>query len=261
MFYWYAFSYYFNDNYGEAAKVAEKGIELSCTSPALYRLYAESLFEMGMGVDGIEVLAGEIRRNPEEASYYEIAAEILTKLDMKPLARECYMMALAKNPNDESLLKKHADITAEMELYKEAMASYRRLTQLAPSSPQFWTLLGNQYLQLKLTDLALKAYTKANELAEEKEGWIISNIGNLMNNQGLHSEGAACLKRALLVEPDSQYAHERLALALKAATEQEEERDKIAREVQGLLREYRSMDAIVADVRSSGRTNSGSADG
>lgn len=261
LFYWYAFSYYINYNYGAVVKIVKKGIDLSCTSPSLYRLYAESLFEMGRGVDSIEVLAGEIHRNPEEASYYVIATEILTKLDMKSLARECCMIGLAMNPNEESLLKKHADVASEMELYKEAMQSYRRLTQLAPSNQQYWTLLGNQYLQLKLTDLALKAYRKGNELAAEKEGWIIGNIGNLVNNQGFHSEAADYLKSALLLEPNSQYAHERLASALKAAKEQEEERNKITGEVQGLLREYRTMDAIVADVRSSRRENSGSADG
>jgi hypothetical protein len=81
---------------------------------------------MGKGVDGIEILQGEIHRNPEEVQYYIMAAEILTKMDMKSLAKECYLIVLAKNPNDESVLKKHADIAVETESYKEAMHSYRR---------------------------------------------------------------------------------------------------------------------------------------
>ena len=134
------------------------------------------------------------------------------------------------------------------------------LTQLAPSDQQYWTLLGNQYLQLEFNDFALKAYKKGNELAAEKEGWIISNIGNIMKNQGFYSEAVSFLKSSLILNPDSQYAHERLAQALEAAEKQEKERDKVVKEAQGLLREYRTIDAIVADVRLDGGKKTDTAD-
>ncbi len=56
---------------------------------------------------------------------------------------------------------------------------------------------------------------KAEKLSEGKEGWIIHNIGNLLNNKGFFSESIEWLNRGLDVEKNSQYAHDRISSALK----------------------------------------------
>lgn len=57
---------------------------------------------------------------------------------------------------------------------------------------------------------------KSNELAQEKEGWIVGNIGNLLSTRGLYADAIRKFKAALALEPDSQYAHERLAGTMRS---------------------------------------------
>ena len=70
---------------------------------------------------------------------------------------------------------------------------------------------------------------RANELAGGKEGWIHGNIGNIYKNQGFYSEAIAEFKEALALEPDSQYAHERLAEAQKLESEENENLGELLR--------------------------------
>jgi uncharacterized coiled-coil DUF342 family protein len=63
-------------------------------------------------------------------------------------------------------------------------------------------------------------YRHANKLAEEKEAWIVGNIGNLLHARGLHSESIEYLQRAMQISQDSEYIHRRLSEAITARDEQ-----------------------------------------
>jgi tetratricopeptide (TPR) repeat protein len=76
-------------------------------------------------------------------------------------------------------------------------------------------------------DKALIRYKKANELANQKEGWILANIGNIYNNQGFFTEAILYLKKSLEITPDSEYSHDRLAKALKSKAEEDKKEDEI----------------------------------
>lgn len=73
------------------------------------------------------------------------------------------------------------------------------------------TLMGNLYLELQLNDLALTSYLEALDLTDEKEGWILANIGNLYNNKGLYSMAQEYLNKALEISNGDEYTLKRLA--------------------------------------------------
>lgn len=63
--------------------------------------------------------------------------------------------------------------------------------------------------------------------AESSSQWITANIGNLLINKDFPTEACEYLERAVKLEPHSEYAHERLASALrKKASEAKEFKKK-----------------------------------
>lgn len=238
-YYWYAICYYDQEDYNATITIAKRGVdEFEEASPSLYELYAECLVRLNRKIEAIGFLEEALKRYPERPSHYIKIADILIGLGIKDLARDCCKVGITFCPKDVALLEKYAGIATEMGQYDEGMAIYLKLTNLKPDEPRYWGLLGNQYLQLQFNDLALEAYKTGNQLASEKQAWIIGNIGNLMKNRGFNTDGASWFQKALAIDPNSQFSHERLAEALKSSQQEKEKRDKTAEEVQRQLVVY-----------------------
>ncbi len=249
VFHWYALSYYWKEKYDQATNIIKRGIDSNPSAFFLRNLLADCLVRQSREIEAVEMLFDQLNQDPEIPTHYTRIAEILSKIGKNELARDCCRLGFKHCPDDTSLLDKYGSIVSTMEDYKEAMLVYLRLTKKKPENAKFWTLLGNQYLMLSFNDLALEAYKKGNELAKENEGWIISNIGNLMKNQGFYTEGASYLKKGIAIEPDSQYAYERLAQALKSANDEVEKRDALEKDVLKLVKSHRSADDIISEAK------------
>jgi tetratricopeptide (TPR) repeat protein len=104
---------------------------------------------------------------------------------------------------------------------------YEELLRLKRDSPEYLTLRANILLELELNDLAMRDYMRANELAGGKQAWILGNIGNLYKNRGFFREGIAFFQQALQLQPEDQYAHERLATAIELRDEEEKRLEDI----------------------------------
>jgi len=111
-----------------------------------------------------------------------------------------------------------------------ALVPYNRLVVLEPENATYLALRGNLYLDLELWDLAMCDYKKANELAKEKQAWILANIGNLYKNPGFFSDGNEYLKKALALAPDDDYAHQRLGISLESREQEAERAQMLAEE-------------------------------
>lgn len=249
VYHWYALSYYWGKKYDQAINIIKRGIDSNPTAFFLHNLFADCLVRQSREIEAVEMLFEQLKHDPKIPTYYTKIAEILSEMGKNELARDCCRLGVKHCPDDTSLLEKYGSIVSEMDDYKEAMFVYLRLTIKKPEEAKFWALLGNQYLMLSFNDLALEAYKKGNELAKESEEWIISNIGNLMKNRGFYTEGASCLKQGISIEPDSQYAHERLAQALKGANDEVEKRDALEKEVLQVVRGYRSPEDIISEAK------------
>ncbi|WP_218567598.1 hypothetical protein [Pseudomonas cavernae] len=127
-----------------------------------------------------------------------------------------------------ALRYKYARLAQEIDLHEIAVALLWNLSIENPKSIEYLGYLGNSCLRLDLYDQALQAYRKAEALMkpEDSSQWIVSNIGNLLNNKGLPSEAITYLERALKSEPMSEYAYDRMASALKKRSAEEKRFEK-----------------------------------
>lgn len=136
--------------------------------------------------------------------------------DALQVIQRCY----CNHPAHKALRYKYARLAQDLNKHEVAVALLSGLRSEDPDSIEYWGYLGNSCLQLGLYDMALSAYRKAEALMEEGQGsqWIISNIGNLFCNLGLPTEACDYFSRTLKHEPLSEYAHDRMAGALKKKT-------------------------------------------
>jgi tetratricopeptide (TPR) repeat protein len=151
--------------------------------------------------------------------------------------------ALVSFPNDENLLYKCALAAAEINENKIAAFLLSDLTINFPERVDYWGYLGNACLALNLHDQALRAYRRADKCVNGNAEWIQSNIGNLLSNAELPTEAIGYLKRAIEIDDDSDYAHDRLARALASKREREKALTKICNEGQRQLREWSDLEA------------------
>lgn len=135
------------------------------------------------------------------------------------IIQKCFV----NHPAHIALRYKYARLAQEKDLHEVAVALLWSLSVEDPGSIEYLGYLGNSCLRLELYDQALQAYRKAEALMkpDDSSQWIVSNIGNLFNNKGLPSEAIRYLERALKNEPMSEYAHDRMAGALKKRSAEE----------------------------------------
>ncbi len=132
-------------------------------------------------------------------------------------------------PSDEGILYAYGKLLFDSEKNEAALTTFRRLNELHPKNSTYLTYLGNVYLNLSLNGLALESYEEANELAEEGQDWIVANIGNVLSNRGLYPQAIKHLRKALELDANSAYSHERLSEAMKKDAEERKKANDIIR--------------------------------
>jgi len=226
-YFWLASTYRNADLFDEAISVLDKGISIVDNKLSLLKDKARFLKGKGRLEESINILKNILQENNNDIETHLILADIYLKKDDKESVISSYKQALRIDPNNEEALSGYASFLNGAEKKEDALVIYKKLITLFPQSSTYWTLLGNIYLDLELNSNSLECYEKANEIAKEKEGWILANIGNLYKNQGFYSKGIYFLKKALEIEPDSEYAHNRLSDSLKL----KEEEDKKVKDI------------------------------
>lgn len=162
------------------------------------------------------------------SDYPEVAvelAETYEKVEKKDEALKVIQSAHKKHPTNREIRYKYARIAGDLNMTSVAICLLDELTSDDSKSVEYWGYLGNACLDAELYDQALQAYRRAeSNMGKDYSGqWIVSNIGNLFKNKGLPSEACTYLERALLIEPTSEFAHNRLAISLKSRDAEEKE--------------------------------------
>lgn len=127
-------------------------------------------------------------------------------------------------PNNELIKYQYARIALDLNQYEIALYFFLALTFEYPKNSTYWGYLSNCGVALDFYDLAMVSARTANELNEEKDEWINSNIGNMLKNKGFYTEGIQYLEKGLALNKNSNFAHDRLATSIKL---REEEQTKI----------------------------------
>ncbi len=216
--------------YDEALSVIDEGLSKVDSKMLLILAKVDCFGELGQDDNVVSTLDYAIDISPKVSDYYLKLASHYIKKENYESAKACLEKGIRVLPNDESILFKYARHIAEHFDNKLALIPYDHLIRLDEKNPRYLALRANIYLELDLHDLAMRDYKKANELASEQQKWILANIGNLYKNRGFYRDGIVYLQRALEIAPEDQYAHERLAIAIKLRDEQEEELKNIVQE-------------------------------
>ena len=218
----------------EALEVLERGLQKVEEKSSLLRTKGRCLLEMGRESEAETTLRQGIEESPEDPLLYLALADHFSDRGDNEQFSFVLRDAYAQLPNDESILSRYASHLAESDDKKLALVPYGKLVELNPEDPSYLSLRANLFLELNLNDLAMRDYKKANEIAKGQQGWILGNIGNLLKNRGFYRDGIEYLKKAIDLEPESEYAHGRLAIAFKL-------RDEEGKVLEGMLKEARQQ--------------------
>jgi len=211
----------------EALAVVERAPLTVADRPSVIKAKVRCLDELGRSDEVESVLREAIAVYPDKPDFYLALAEHLKERGDNEGARWALDDGVQALPRNEAILARLARLLSEHFDKTLALHLYEQLCWLKPDSPEYPTLLANILLELELNDSAMHKYRRANELAEGKQAWILANIGNLYKNRGFFREGIDFLQRALQLEPEDQYAHERLAAAIKLRDEEEKRLEDI----------------------------------
>jgi tetratricopeptide (TPR) repeat protein len=237
-----------NGHIDEALQIVDMGLAAAEENEWLYYQKASIMNQEGDVDEALQILEESISKKPKFEQGYLKAAEILTGQERVPEAKRMYEIGLRVLPTNKDLLYAYGLFLAEStENTAAALAVFNRLNEIESKNSTYLGYLGNARLNVGLSGLAMEAYLKANEIAKEKEHWILGNIGNLFNNQGLHTLAIEHLKKATELEPDSAYAHERLASAIKLDSEERKKEEEIIRKYKDGMKQKPASKGRVAD--------------
>lgn len=153
-------------------------------------------------------------------------------------AREIIHKTYVNFPNNEKIKYIYAQIALELNLNEIALFFLNSLIIDFPTNSSYWGYHSNCCIALDLYDLAMISSRKANELTNEKEEWIISNIGNMLKNKGFYTDSIKYLEKGIELNKKSDFAHDRLSTSLKLKEEELEKSKSIANNGRKMLREY-----------------------
>jgi tetratricopeptide (TPR) repeat protein len=235
--------------------VIDKGLKQATDKYSMLVQKSRHYKDVGNDDKTVEFLRQAISEYPTRVAAYSELADYFTTQQNYEDARLTLEQALRAIPENQTLLASLAQLVLNHFSSNEALFLYRRLVSSDPDNPRYRTLLGNVYLNLELNDLAMQEYKRANDLSAGKQAWIAGNIGNLFKNRGLYAEGIGFLKRALEIAPNDDYAHDRLATALKLQQEEVKKASKLLDEGRQaiLTGKYRETEASTTKSRQKGK--------
>lgn len=217
----------------EAIEILNEGIEKVDFKVHLYKDKSTCLSLLGQTENAIIVLDELAQLYPDFVEGYIQKSDILRDRGNIDEAKVILEKAMKDFPNDIAVINSYAHLFYNSyNNNEEALIQFRKVTKLDPKNAEAFSYLGNIYLNLKFNSLSLESYMRANELAEEKQAWILGNIGNLLSYRGFYSEAIKYLRKALEIIPNSEYSLDRLSNAVKL---DQEERDK----AEAIIREYK----------------------
>ena len=229
--------YQWEEYFDKSENIIELGLKKFKNDSTLISIKAKNLINIGKTDDAIELLE---KHNPNEN--IEIAIHIYDihfKNKDYDKALDVIHNIYLNFPNKEQLRYKYALVAIELEKFEIALFLLDSLVKEFPKSTSYWGYLSNTAVQLDFYDLALSANRKAEELSESKESWILSNIGNMLWNKGFYSEGITYFNKSISISKEDDYAHDRLASAVKARKKEEEEINKKCKEGRINIRDYK----------------------
>jgi len=229
------------DNTDKAIELISKSLKILSNDNSLIILLSECHEKNGNISEAIDLLSRYAPSNNPEIAV--ALSKIHNKNDDLKSAIAVIHSVYINFPSNESVLYKYARLLSECERTKEALYLLNSLRNNHPQKADYWGYFSNCCVELDLDNNAMVAYRKAEELSKGKEAWILHNIGNMFSNKGLYTEAIQWLQKGLELDRSSEYAHNRLAGAVKSKQEEDKKLINLCKEGRKLIRTY-SIDSV-----------------
>lgn len=224
----YANTLFWNNSFSKSIEIIEQGL-INCERKiTLTTLKADCLWETNQKDNAILSLIESMKQLKDPELFLKLAS-LYEKSDQKKLSLEVLYNGFQEYPNNEDILYQFAKTSYDLGHKDVCILLFRELLGINKDKSVYWCLLGNAYLDLDFYSKALVSYEKANELANGKENWILSNIGNLYNNKGLFDKAEYYLKLAQEEDDKSDYTHGRLSQIYLSKEESNKKIEEILR--------------------------------
>ena len=230
----YAYQLQWNHLYLKAIEIIDQGLIKCQRKVSLTNLKVDCLWEANQKDNAIAFLLNSMKTISDPSLNLKLVSLFLKK-EQKTEALEYLYKSYQDYPSDEGLLAQFAKLSFELGHKDLSVLLYKELLIKDQNNSEYWGLLGNSYLDLKLYSVALSAYEKANEIAKEKESWILSNIGNLYNNKELFEKAEYYLTLSQSLDSKSDYTHSRLSQVYLSKKEEKNKLDEFLRSAQEKL--------------------------
>lgn len=228
--------FYVEDYLDKAVEILNSALVNFKNNFTLIDLLADCLNKIEDSQKAIEYLKGH---NPEKNA--DIAMKIASiyvnnnnKIEARKILHNIYM----KYPNNEKIKYKYALIAIDLKEYEIALYLLKSLTNEFPKNSDYWGYLSNCAIYFEFHNLSIIACKKAEELSKSKENWIISNIGNILNNRGFYSDAINYFEKSIELNKENEYAHKRLSEAINNREEEEKKIELKRKEGLKTLRTY-----------------------
>jgi len=230
-----------DDYTDKAIELIEESLKNTIKNTSLIILLSECHVKNGNISEATDLLSGN---SPSDNPEIAVAlSEIHENNDKLEYAIDVIHSAYVNFPINESVLYKYARLLVDCKRNKEALYLLDSLISRYPQEVGYWGYFSNCCLELDLYDNAMVACKKAEELSKGKEEWILGNIGNMLKNKGFYTESILWLEKGLKLNSTSEYAHDRLAGAIKSKEEENEKLTNLCKEGRKLIRDY-SIDTV-----------------
>ena len=237
---WFADIYQRANLTKEELEIIEEGIKDSADIDRDYLLLRKTeILVNKKQSDEAKQLAKEIISSTTQPSIrsqvHRLVGNILKEQGQNDEANKSFLMAYQATPTDPLCLKEIATFFSDIKNPSSELYFLNLLTELYPANGDNWGYLGNYQYNLGFRDTAMQSYNKGIELEKEKAGWIIGNVGNLLNGLGLFSMAIDKFQEALTTAPDSNYIHQRFADATKGKKDEADKWDEKLRAAKTLV--------------------------
>ena len=188
-----------------------------------------------------EELAEELLLRYSDANKIDILFEYFELLESQKRyveARDIIHRAYILKPKDEKIRFSYAKLAIEIDENEVAIFLLDGLVKEFPSNISYLGYLSNCSINLMLYDIGMTMCKKASELAEEKQEWLILNIGNMLKNKGFYTESNIYFEKGLELDKNSDYGHDRLSASLKSIQEEKDKAKKLITDGKKKLKEY-----------------------
>jgi tetratricopeptide (TPR) repeat protein len=203
---------YLEDYFIQAKKIIERGLSKFDKNHEMHQLNANCI----ESTDSLSSAINYLKENHNENIELVVSLSHMHEKNGDIVsARKIIHKYYQTEPNNEKLIYRYARISDTLLQNNVSLFLYNKLVVNYLPKDEYWGYLGNTCLNLNLYDRSYISYRKGVELSGNKAGWIISNIGNILNNKGFYSEAIKYLHESLAISNESVYAHDKLAIAIK----------------------------------------------